>query len=149
MNGTNASIKQMVKAFNQIANSHAQLNDFYAGTIEDLNAIAHKYPLLSIDLVDIGVYEVYSDFVWRVSVFDTLLPDKSNQWDIISDANKIVKDILLILRDTFDLQVEWGKAKQTPVINYLNDDLSGVFMDVTISIPDDNALNQVPLISQL
>jgi len=145
MNGTSATINQQVLTFQQIAAAHAQINDFYAGQISDTNALPHQYPLLWLDLVDLTEYELYTDYVWRVAIFDTLLPDNSNEWEIRSDSRRIIKDTLLILRDSFDLQVGWGKAKENPVMEYLNDNLTGMFMDVTISIPDDTALDQVPL----
>jgi hypothetical protein len=145
MNGTNASINQQVTTFKRISEAHAQINDFFAGQISDTNALPHEYPLLWIDLVDCSPFEVYTDYVWRVAVFDMLMADNSNEWEIRSDSNKVIKDILLILRDSFDLQVEWGKSKQMPVMEYLNDNLTGMYLDVTVSIPDDTALDQVPL----
>jgi hypothetical protein len=153
MNGTNSTVLQQRIAFENISKAHAQINDFFAGTAIDMNAVQRQYPLLYVDLVDVTPYEVYTDFVWQVGVFDILrLPNLNetnqsyaNQWEIISDSSRVLKDILLILRDSYDLQVGWGKAKEVPKIEYDNDNLAGAWLDITISIPDDTALDQVPL----
>ncbi|MEJ0081584.1 MAG: hypothetical protein WDM78_11715 [Puia sp.] len=115
---TNATLEQLVLAFEAIAEKHAQINSFYYGYADDITTLQQSYPLLYVDVLSIVPDEWVDNIKFRIAVLDQEMADESNQLTIKSDCRSILRDINIWLRDYYDLEVVWG-GTATPCVEKL------------------------------
>ena len=144
----------MVNVFSKIQQSHAQLNSFFPGKQEYIAANARTFPLLWIDLKDVEIMDTYSDYTWHVAVYDRLITSgegiqSPNEWDVISTANQILKDITILLRDNYSIWVNFGKAEAAPLVEFSGDNLAGMMLDITMEIGETRGICDIPLLSSI
>lgn len=144
MNGTNATLNQLVKTFEQIAQKHAQINSFGYGEVWDITTHAvNNYPLLWVDIQPATMGPQTIQYNFRVYNMDLTDTSEHNQLEVKSDTIRVLWDVLFMLRDMYDLEITYGAA--TDFEEEFDDKVAGWYIDVGIITPQFFGTCDVPL----
>ena len=90
VNGTNTTLNQLIGVFKEIADVHAQIQDFGHGDNPDIFVTTRKYPLfwVQFDSALFGTNTI--QFNTRLIFMDLVNTGQSNELEIQSDAITIL-----------------------------------------------------------
>jgi hypothetical protein len=143
MNGNNASLVQILKTFEEIAIHHGQINYFFVGTPDEFTENIRSYPLMIVDIKPGKLLQYCTERHFRLYIFDLEKIDNSNRYEIQSDAEQIIRDIVLALINIYSLDVQWGGQMEV-FQEMLDDHCSGMFIDLIINSPNNNGICDFP-----
>lgn len=139
---------QIKKIFEDFANSHQQINTFgYGEEFEQQAVEGVVYPLLWIVPTPYQINKMDCNYSYRCIVVDRVHKDQSNQIEVESDTDLIIKDLIsyldkygrtnhLVLQDSFIL---------TPTFEKWADEVSGWFTDIILIDTFDYSSCALPL----
>ena len=133
---------QIVKTFNDIADSNVFIKRFGSGEINDIEVFGPEladYPYLWIVPQQVVIGENTLNYVFRVMSFDIDNTDDSLQQEILSDTLRIlidvIKDFRYRLTDEVNIQ---GEPTAVPFTHRFVDYNTGWYADLTIITEIDN-----------
>lgn len=144
MGGINSTLLQLLDTFQNISKNHAFINDFFVGTDKEVTQNKRNYPLMWIAPDTINTYETYKEYSFRMYIMDQEQRDNSNRYEIQSNSDATITDVLIALRDVYDLRVKWGKQIVT-YEEWGNDYCAGAYYDVIIGVPVTYGMNDFPV----
>ena len=133
----NITVNQIIAIFEDIATNHAQINSFAYGQAYDIDAqTIVNPPLLWVWVQPSKMGERTITYVFRAWIMDIVNAEGTGtqQDEVQSDTSSILWDIAVLLRDTYDMQVNFP-IDITPFTEAFNSRFSGWFADYTIEVP--------------
>lgn len=126
------TLNQLIAIFESIAESHGQIFSFHAG--ENRNSLneVQEYPLLFVRPEPWTVGEFNIQYPFTVEVLTKTESDKTDLVTIFSDTDQIIRDVMNMLEEYFDLDLEFGGVV-TPVHNANSDLTAGVQTIISIN----------------
>lgn len=146
------SRNQIKKIFQDFANTHIQINEFgYGQEFEQQAVEGIKYPLLWVIPTPYQITGVDNNYSYQVIIADRVRKDETNESDVDSDTDIILKDLIsylykfcrqneLELLDTFTINPFWEKW---------TDEVTGVFTDIIIQDTFDYDACNLPIIDEI
>lgn len=133
---------QIVKTFNDIADSNVFIKRFGSGEINDIEVFGPEladYPYLWIVPQQVVIGENTLNYVFRVMSFDIDNTDDSLQQEILSDTLRILIDVIKDFRYrlTDDVNIQ-GEPTAVPFTHRFVDYNTGWYADLTIITEIDN-----------
>ena len=131
------TLNNLVTTITNLANAHEQIKSVYFGDLSDYlsKGTENIYPSLFFDLTGGNIQEksVVSNF--SLYFFDRMLPEDTNETEVLSDQLQICQDIIAQLRyNNFEFD-EGLNATLTFFTEDTPDLLAGVKADITIDLP--------------
>lgn len=145
---TNATLIQILDTLQNISINHNMVNDFFVGKIDELTTKTRKYPLMWVDVSPSIPYEAHKEYHFRLYIMDQEQKDTSNRYEIQSDSEQVINDILVLFRDVYDFRVKWGKP-MVQFEQFSNAFCAGVYMDMTVLVPWTYGVPDVPIKQQV
>jgi len=141
----NSTLNQLNAMFREIAQDIATINAYGTGEMYEFDTSTIKnYPILWSRFESVGVYETYTVFNYTLYILDLVHTDNSNLLDVQSDAVQTLHHIMYMIRDTYDLFIEWGQTSQ--LLIYANPDMvSGFGIPLKIEVPWSFGSCDIPL----
>lgn len=146
------SRNQIKKIFSEFASNHIQINTFGYGQEFEQQALEGViYPLLWVIPTAYQINGVDNNYSYQIMVADRVRKDESNEPDVDSDTDIIIKDLIsylykycrqneLELLDTFTINPFWEKW---------SDEVTGVFTDVIIQDTFDYDACNLPIVDEI
>lgn len=140
------TLNQIVKTINDLANAHKQIKSVYFGDLADYlsRGTENIYPSLFYDLTGGNVGERNVTLNFSLYFFDRMLPEDTNETEVLSDQLDICQDIIAQLRYN-NWEFDEGF---TATLTFFTEDtpelLAGVKADISIDIPFISNRCQVP-----
>ena len=131
------TLNQVVATITNVANAHEQIKSVYFGEISDYlsRGTENLYPSLFFDLTGGQVQEKSVVLNFSLYFFDRMLPEDTNETEVLSDQLEICQDIIAQLRyNNFEFD-EGLSANLTFFTEDTPDFLAGVKADITIDLP--------------
>lgn len=131
------TLNQVVTQITNLANAHKQIKSVYFGDLSDYlsRGTENIYPSLFFDLTGGNVGERNVTLNFSLYFFDRMLPEDTNETEVLSDQLEICQDIIAQLRyNNFDFD-EGLSASLTFFTEDTPDLLAGVRADITIELP--------------
>jgi len=131
------TLNQVITTLKTFQKSHAQLNDFGDGKVEEIGASKDQlFPIMWI-VSKSGRY-ANKDFSYSFQIIfaDLLIEDKSNELEVQSDMQSAALDLCAHLRDNpdFDIQMD-DNASVDYFTERLGDFTAGVLLSFTLRDP--------------
>lgn len=131
------TLNQVITTLKTFQKSHAQLNDFGEGKVEEIGASKDQlFPIMWI-VSKSGRY-ANKDFSYSFQIIfaDLLIDDKSNELEVQSDMQSAALDLCAHLRDNpdFDIQMD-DNASVDYFTERLGDFTAGVLLSFTLRDP--------------
>lgn len=131
------TLNQIVKTIKDLANAHKQIKSVYFGDIADYLSKGEDnlYPSLYFDVTGGNIQGKSLTLNFSLYFFDRMLPEDTNETEVISDMLDVAQDILAQMKYNnyiFD---------ETPSVNisFLTEDtpdlLAGVKIDMSLDVP--------------
>jgi len=96
----NTSLNQILNAVQSVSESHAQINSFGFGTIDDLAASTQvHYPTLWCDCSGASIEGKTLSISLDIYILDVQKDDMINEQDTVSDTLQIIEDVYAALSD--------------------------------------------------
>jgi len=143
MNGNNATLNEILATFTAISQHHAQINDIFIGTPDQIDQSTRQFPLVVVDVMPGRMFQFIEEWKFRIYIFDLEKEDNSNRYEIQSDARQILRDIVLALIYIYSLDAKW-EALTTVFEEQLDSFCSGMYMDLAINVPNSNGVCDFP-----
>ena len=131
------TLNQIVKTINSLANAHKQIKSVYFGDIADYlsRGVENVYPSLYYDLTGGSVQERGVTLNFSLYFFDRMLPEDTNETEVLSDQLEICQDIIAQLRYN---NWEFDEGLNATLTFFTEDTpelLAGVRADITLELP--------------
>jgi hypothetical protein len=143
------SLNQLIKIFNDFADSHLQIHSFGFGEIFEANGnpkdtgntpVLWAFPLQS----TLGDNTVV--FTFDVRCWDLVHKDESNENEVLSDTHEILSDFFKYIRSTTDYDINvTSDAVLTPFTEQLADEVTGWTLTIDVEVGKINNDCQIPL----
>jgi hypothetical protein len=143
---TNVTINQLISIFEQIALDHAQINSFGYGQNYDRNALTiQNYPLLWVWAQPSKIKLNSILLVFQVTVCDLVRAEgtSTQQDEVQSDTISVLRDIVYLLRDKYDLLPEFD-VDVVPFTESDVDRTTGWTATINIEVPYNLGICDVP-----
>ena len=131
------TLNQVVATITNLANAHEQIKSVYFGDLSDYlsRGTENIYPSLFFDLTGGNIQEKSVILNFSLYFFDRMLPEDTNETEVLSDQLQICQDIIAQLRyNNFEFD-EGLNATLTFFTEDTPDLLAGVRADITIDLP--------------
>jgi hypothetical protein len=131
------TLNNLVTTITNLANAHEQIKSVYFGDISDYlsRGTENIYPSLFFDLTGGNIQEKSVVLNFSLYFFDRMLPEDTNETEVLSDQLQICQDIIAQLRyNNFEFD-EGLNATLTFFTEDTPDLLAGVKADITIDLP--------------
>ena len=131
------TLNQVVATITNLANAHEQIKSVYFGELSDYlsRGTENIYPSLFFDLTGGNIQEKSVVLNFSLYFFDRMLPEDTNETEVLSDQLQICQDIIAQLRyNNFEFD-EGLNATLTFFTEDTPDLLAGVRADITIDLP--------------
>lgn len=151
------SLNQLVKVFEDISKNHGQIHDFGFGDIWNAGKSRKlKYVCLWLNCTSVtpiksvnGNYN-QTTFRFRVFLMDLVNKSDNNDTEVISDTIQIAQDILSELNDNpwygdEGIIIPLANISITPFREKLEDELSGCWFDIDVTVPYNYCYTGLPL----
>lgn len=131
------TLNQLVKTITNLANAHKQIKSVYFGDLSDYlsRGTENIYPSLFFDLSGGSVGEKNVTLNFSLYFFDRMLPEDTNETEVLSDQLEICQDIIAQLRYN-NFEFDEGLSA---TLNFFTEDtpdlLAGVRADISIELP--------------
>lgn len=140
------TLNQIVGTINNLANAHKQIKSVYFGNLADYlsRGTENVYPSLFYDLTGGNIAERSVVLNFSLYFFDRMLPEDTNETEVLSDQLEICQDIIAQLRAN---SWEFDEGLSATLTFFTEDTpelLAGVRADITIDIPFISNRCQVP-----
>ena len=140
------TLNQVVQTINNLATAHKQIKSVYFGDLADYlsRGTENVYPSLYYDLTGGNVAERGITLNFSLYFFDRMLPEDTNETEVLSDMLEVCQDIIAQLRYNnweFD---EGLNASLTFFTEETPELLAGVRADITLELPFTANRCQVP-----
>lgn len=139
---------QIIKLFSDIATNHYQINEFGFGDTWEVGASGKiNYPLMWGTVNPSSVGDNVMLLNYSLYFLDRVKKDEGNENEVLSDQLLIAQDVFSILcSDTYSDYFVMTRSAQFSNFptEYLDDELSGVKMDVQFRIFYDTNRCQIP-----
>jgi len=131
------TLNNLVTTITNLANAHEQIKSVYFGDLGDYlsRGTENIYPSLFFDLTGGNIQEKSVVLNFSLYFFDRMLPEDTNETEVLSDQLQICQDIIAQLRyNNFEFD-EGLNATLTFFTEDTPDLLAGVKADITIDLP--------------
>jgi hypothetical protein len=131
------TLNQVVATITNLASAHEQIKSVYFGEISDYlsRGTENIYPSLFFDLTGGQIQEKSVVLNFSLYFFDRMLPEDTNETEVLSDQLEICQDIIAQLRyNNFEFD-EGLSATLSFFTEDTPDLLAGVRADITIELP--------------
>jgi hypothetical protein len=131
------TLNNLVTTITNLANAHEQIKSVYFGDLSDYlsRGTENIYPSLFFDLTGGNIQEKSVVLNFSLYFFDRMLPEDTNETEVLSDQLQICQDIIAQLRyNNFEFD-EGLNATLTFFTEDTPDLLAGVKADITIDLP--------------
>jgi hypothetical protein len=131
------TLNQVVTTITNLANAHEQIKSVYFGDLSDYmsRGTENIYPSLFFDLTGGQIQEKSTTLNFSLYFFDRMLPEDTNETEVLSDQLEICQDIIAQLRyNNFEFD-EGLSATLSFFTEDTPDLLAGVKADITIELP--------------
>jgi hypothetical protein len=131
------TLNQVVTTITNLANAHEQIKSVYFGDLSDYmsRGTENIYPSLFFDLTGGNIQEKSTTLNFSLYFFDRMLPEDTNETEVLSDQLEICQDIIAQLRyNNFEFD-EGLSATLSFFTEDTPDLLAGVKADITIELP--------------
>lgn len=131
------TLNNLVTTITNLANAHEQIKSVYFGDLSDYlsRGTENLYPSLFFDLSGGNIQEKSVVLNFSLYFFDRMLPEDTNETEVLSDQLQICQDIIAQLRyNNFEFD-EGLNATLTFFTEDTPDLLAGVRADITIDLP--------------
>lgn len=140
------TLNNIVKTINDLANAHKQIKSVYFGDLADYlsRGTENIYPSLFYDLTGGSVGERNVNLNFSLYFFDRMLPEDTNETEVLSDQLEICQDIIAQLRAN---SWEFDEGLSATLTFFTEDTpelLAGVRADISIELPFTSNRCQVP-----
>lgn len=131
------TLNQIVKTINNLATAHKQIKSVYFGDIADYlsRGTENVYPSLYYDLTGGSVQERGVTLNFSLYFFDRMLPEDTNETEVLSDMLDVCQDIIAQLRYN---NWEFDEGLNATLTFFTEDTpelLAGVRADITLELP--------------
>lgn len=140
------TLNQIVQTITNLANAHKQIKSVYFGEISDYlsRGTENIYPSLFFDLTGGSVASRSVTLSFSLYFFDRMLPEDTNETEVLSDQLEICQDIIAQLRhNNFDFD-----EAENITLSFFTEDtpelLAGVRADITLELSNVADRCQVP-----
>lgn len=140
------TLNQVVQTITNLASSHKQIKSVYFGEISDYlsRGTENIYPSLFFDLTGGSVNTRSVTLSFSLYFFDRMLPELTNETEVLSDQLEICQDIIAQLRyNNFDFD-----EAENVTLSFFTEDtpelLAGVKADITLELANVANRCQVP-----
>ena len=140
------TLNQIVQTITNLANAHKQIKSVYFGEISDYlsRGTENIYPSLFFDLTGGSVASRSVTLSFSLYFFDRMLPEDTNETEVLSDQLEICQDIIAQLRhNNFDFD-----EAENVTLSFFTEDtpelLAGVRADITLELSNVADRCQVP-----
>ena len=131
------TLNQVVQNINTLALAHKQIKSVYFGDLADYlsRGVDNIYPSLYYDVTGSNIVDKALTLNFSLYFFDRMLPEDTNETEVLSDMLEVCQDILAQLRQNdweFDLGINVTISfftENTP------DLLAGVRADISLELP--------------
>jgi len=137
------TLNQIVKALNDFADNHAQINSFQQANFSEITTSKSQiYPLMFCELGECTASESILEMTFTILFGDQESHDKRNRLEIQSDMLSVCNDLYSYLLteeifDDIDLTV-LDNVKMKPFSMKFNNQISGYYIIFTLKINRDN-----------
>ena len=131
------TLNNLVTTITNLANAHEQIKSVYFGDLSDYlsRGTENIYPSLFFDLTGGSIQEKSVVLNFSLYFFDRMLPEDTNETEVLSDQLQICQDIIAQLRyNNFEFD-EGLNATLTFFTEDTPDLLAGLKADITIDLP--------------
>jgi hypothetical protein len=131
------TLNNLITTITNLANAHEQIKSVYFGDLSDYlsRGTENLYPSLFFDLSGGNIQEKSVVLNFSLYFFDRMLPEDTNETEVLSDQLQICQDIIAQLRyNNFEFD-EGLNATLTFFTEDTPDLLAGVRADITIDLP--------------
>ncbi len=131
------TLNNLVTTITNLANAHEQIKSVYFGDLSDYlsRGTENIYPSLFFDLTGGNIQEKSVVLNFSLYFFDRMLPEDTNETEVLSDQLQICQDIIAQLRyNNFEFD-EGLNATLTFFTEDTPDLLAGLKADITIDLP--------------
>ena len=140
------TLNQIVQTITNLANAHKQIKSVYFGEISDYlsRGTENIYPSLFFDLTGGSVASRSVTLSFSLYFFDRMLPEDTNETEVLSDQLEICQDIIAQLRDN---SFDFDEAENVTLSFFTEDTpelLAGVRADITLELSNVADRCQVP-----
>lgn len=131
------TLNQVVATINNLATAHKQIKSVYFGDLADYlsRGTENVYPSLYYDLTGGSVQERGVTLNFSLYFFDRMLPEDTNETEVLSDMLEVCQDIIAQLRYN-NWEFDEGL---TATLTFFTEDtpelLAGVRADITLELP--------------
>ena len=131
------TLNQIVATINNLATAHKQIKSVYFGDLADYlsRGTENVYPSLYYDLTGGSVQERGVTLNFSLYFFDRMLPEDTNETEVLSDMLEVCQDIIAQLRYN-NWEFDEGL---TATLTFFTEDtpdlLAGVRADITLDLP--------------
>jgi len=135
------STNSVKKLFADYVANEPNLQGYYFGQPYDINGqttIQQVYPGMLVTPTQTIVGEIAIQRQYQIIIYDILNFEKSNEIEIISDAEEFAFRLIRFLRSASEGFYTIGDPIVTPFVDKFLDDVAGVLIDVTIDFNGDN-----------
>jgi len=131
------TLNQIVATINNLANAHKQIKSVYFGDLADYlsRGTENVYPSLFYDLTGGSVQERGVTLNFSLYFFDRMLPEDTNETEVLSDMLEVCQDIIAQLRYN---NWEFDEGLNATLTFFTEDTpelLAGVRADISIELP--------------
>jgi hypothetical protein len=141
------TINQIKELFSNIASAHYFINDFAYGELWEIEEKLNKkpkYPMLFVTPVQSVTGEQVKERTFNILVFDMVNKDYSNQVQVWSDTERILDDVIKILRrESKDYELV-GEPTSFPFKEDFSDWATGYRAEIVIRTDFDNNYCDIP-----
>jgi hypothetical protein len=143
------SLNQLIKIFNDFADSHLQINSFGFGEVYEANGnpkVTGNTPTLWIYPTQATPLENTTIYSFDVRCWDLVTKGEENENDVLSDCQQTLFDFIQFIKhnEIFDINVS-GDPSMTPFTEQLADDVTGWECSIDIEVNSINSDCMIPM----
>lgn len=135
------TINQIMKAFEEIASDHYQINTFFGGNTWDFEAKTNIFPAMIVITMPSNIQKGRILYKFSIYLADILNKDRSNVYEIESDMFMVCNDIISELKYKYNIygfMLDETDILLEPFEEAMDDVTSGWKMDITIEAVNDS-----------
>lgn len=132
------TINTIMKAFEEIATDHYQINTFFGGNTWNFETQTNIFPSMIVITQPSNIQSNRVLFKFTIYLADILNKDRSNIFEIESDMFQICNDIISELKSkerVYGFMLDETDVLLTPFEEAFDDVTAGWSMDITIEAP--------------
>jgi hypothetical protein len=145
------TLNQIVKQLNNIADSHANINNFFFGELYDFaTSGTTEYPCLAVTLEPLPYQSPVMTYSFNIYMMDLVKKDISNRQEVLSDMLLNCFDLvsLLTMKNDFVFSVE-KNVTFNDFVDRFDQEVSGYWFNLRIKTPFVLDQCAVPLIKPI